>query len=996
MRLRTWLAALALSGSLAAAAHALDPARAPSQYVIAGWDARDLSNGSVHALLQARDGYLWIGTAGGLVRFDGVRFTFFSGDHGTPELDGAGVSSLSEGPDGALYLGTTTGGVVRYHGGAFARLNVPPASGAVHAVLPRPDGSLWILAHARQVYQLRGDKAHPRRYRFAGGELDHLDAPLAAAVDPSGSVWIGTNGAGLLHIQGDTAERLGFERETVQALHVDRRGDLWLGTPHGLVRRGAGPPQRITRRDGLSHDFVTAIREDRDGNLWVGTAGGGLNRLVRDGATWRIRPFGTREGLANDHVRCLLEDREGNLWIGTAGGLEMLSDGPFVTYGRLEGLPDPAVTAVAAARDGSTWIGTNSAGLVRLRDGRAERVALPEGVGRDAILALHEARDGGLWVVADNGRVFLVDGAGVHERTPQYEDGVFRKVRLVIDHASGPIFFIPGLGPVRPHGRRLAPLMKEAPREATSAYVHAAYIDSEGTMWVGTTYGLLKIREGRGQLLAVAEGLPHPRVRSIASDANGGLWLATLGGLVHYKEGVFRSLTREHGLPENYLRLVLDDGRGSLWVASMSRIFRLVRREVEEVLAGRAARVAPVVYDTWDGLRATEPGALGNSPGVLAGDGRIWFATAQGASVVDPARVMEEERAPRVIIERLLLDGRTTTEEDNPVGRGQVTIDYATLAFRAPAKVCFRYRLDGFDPDWIDSGSRRTAYYNNLPARGYRFLVMASNRHGLWNGEPAVLELRLRPPFHRTPLFFGLAAAFALALAVTVHRLRVRAMHTRLTGIIHERTRIARELHDTLAQGLAGIGIQLHTVKSLLPPRPDLDLAREQLAQAASMIRSSLTEVRRSIWVLRAQTARQARDLPASLEGSLAQLAAEAGLASTFEIVGEPRPLSPDLERHLLRIAHEAVSNAAHHAAATRIRVVLEFEEDHVRLRVRDDGRGFDAEAELRRSGVDRFGLLGMTERARTLGGVLAVTSRPGEGAAVECRLPYHQAEERV
>jgi signal transduction histidine kinase len=402
--------------------------------------------------------------------------------------------------------------------------------------------------------------------------------------------------------------------------------------------------------------------------------------------------------------------------------------------------------------------------------------------------------------------------------------------------------------------------------------------------------------------------------------------------------------------------------------------------------------VSPVTFDTWDGLRATEA-TLSNGPGFRAADGRLWFATARGAAVVDPARISVDDPAPHVIIEAMTVDGSRETSAVYRPGRGEVTIDYTALAFRSPRKLLFRHRLEGLDDRWVDASARRTAYYSNLPPGHYRFTVMASNRDGRWNGEPTALEFTIRPPFYKTTLFYLACAATILGLAAAAYRLRVRTMHARLTAIILERTRIARELHDTLAQGLAGVGIQLHTAMSILPAEPPLERVRRQLEQAHSMIRSSLTEVRRSIWVLRAQTARDAKDLVTSLEESLAHLTGDTGTTSTFEVRGEPRPLSPDLERNLLRIAHEAVSNAVRHAGAAHIAIVLDFDRQHVRLSVRDDGRGFDMDAALRKSHGEHFGLVGITERARSLGGEFSVVSRPGDGAEIECRLPYHHAE---
>jgi signal transduction histidine kinase/ligand-binding sensor domain-containing protein len=973
---RAFLAVL-FGSAFVVPANALDPQRAPSQYVVSRWGARDLPSSSIHALLQTRDRYLWLGTTAGLVRFDGARFVFF-GNGNSPALHEGGVHSLTEAPDGTLYIGTSAGAVVQYRQQVFTKLGVPDAAGAVHALRARDDGSLWVAAHGRPLYRWREGAA-------ANIGAVNINAPLALA-EAAGRMWVGTGLDGLIGLENEKSKRDTMAiGDVVQAVQAARDGSLWLGTPHGLVHVQDGRLTRYTTQDGLSHDFVSAIVEDRDGNLWVGTAGGGLSRLTAG----RFTPFTSRDGLSDDHIRALLEDHEGNLWVGTADGLDCLSDSRFVTYGQLEGLKDPAVTAIAGTRDGSVWIGMNSAGLARLRGGALEHFRLPAGVGSDAIVFMAEARSGGLWVLADNGRVFYIEDGQVSERTPEYPDST-RKARVVVEDEDGPIFLIPGVGPRRARGRRLEPLYDPQP---ALGYFHTAYKDPRGALWIGTSTGLVHAEKGGYTVLGQKDGLPHDRVRSMTAEPNGALWVATIGGLGYLKDGVCRKVTAADGLPESYLRLVLDDGRGALWLASLGYIFRLEKKDVFDFFAGKVARVSPVTFDTWDGLRATEGGALSNSPGFRAPDGRLWFATARGAAVVDPARVSVEDAAPRVVIEGVAVDGRREAASEYPPGRGEVTIDYTALAFRSPRKLLFRYRLEGFDEAWVDASPRRSAYYSNLPAGHYRFVVMASNRDGRWNGTPTTLEFAIRPPFYQRSVFHLACAALVVGLAALAYRLRVRAMHARLTAIILERTRIARELHDTLAQGLAGVGIQLHTAMSILPDNPPLERVRRQLEQAHSMIRSSLTEVRRSIWVLRAQTARDAKDLATSLAESLSHLTTDTGAQSTFEVKGEPRPLSPDLERNLLRIAHEAVTNAVRHAAADHIAIVLEFGPEHVRLRVHDDGRGFDAEAAMRRSRGEHFGLVGITERTRSLGGEISFTSRPGDGAEIDCRIPYHHAE---
>jgi signal transduction histidine kinase/ligand-binding sensor domain-containing protein len=965
--------AFALAVGAAGAVDALDSRRAPSQYVITKWGAESLPSSAIHALLQTRDGYLWLGTTTGLVRFDGARFVVY-GPHSSPSFADGGVSRLAQAQDGSLFVGMTSGTVLRLKDGVFNRPFVPSGTAYVTSLLPARDGSVWVGVHGQNVHRLVDGRT------TAFTRPPGLQAPFAMAEDGEGGVWIGTRERGLVRYDGREFARHPVTTDTVQALLFDRARALWIGTPHGLLRWQKGRVTRYTRRDGLCHDNVSAILEDRDGNLWIGTAGGGLSRLS-EGRWTRVT---VAEGLSDDDVRSLREDHEGNLWVGTADGLNRLSDGRFVTYGRLEGLADQAVSSVAPALDGSVWVGTATGTVARLRNGQVEPVRLPGGVGREGVLALHQARDGSLWIALDNARLLRWKDGAVTEHTPADS----QKVRAFSEDEEGPIFLVTGQGPSRIGGGRALPLYADIPR---GRYAHGAYRDRQGTLWVYDLAGLARLRDGRWRLLTTQDGLPHNRVRWVSGDEDGGLWAATIGGLAYVKDDAIRSVTVREGLPEDYLRLVLDDGRGHLWIAAMGHVFRLDKREVLEVMAGQRPQVSPIVFDTADGLRTTET-LLSNNPGFRAPDGRLWFATAKGVSVVDPARLSTDDPAPSVSLEAFNVDGQKAPAQAGealfPAGRGEVTIEYTALHLGASRKVRFRHRLEGLDGAWAEAGDRARVYYSNLPPGHYRFSVMASNRDGIWNGPAATLAFAIRPPFTRTPLFLALCAAAVMGLGLLAHRLRLGQIRSRFAAIIGERTRIARELHDTLAQGLAGVGLQIDTALSTLAEEPDL--AREQMRLARAMARSSLAEVRRSIWVLRAQAAKGADGLGVALSNSLRHLGADHGLAMTVAVTGEPRALPAELERNLLRIAHEAVTNAARHAGATHIEVALHVDDEAVHLSVRDDGRGFDPEGALLASGGEHFGLLGIQERARALGGELEVRSQPGAGAEVVCRLPQH------
>jgi signal transduction histidine kinase/ligand-binding sensor domain-containing protein len=966
-------AALALGAS--AQVHALDPQRANSQYVITRWGSGTLPSNSISALVQTRDRHLWLGTAAGLVRFDGSEFVVFSSAN-TPSFGDGGASRLAEAKDGTLLVGTTAGSVLVFAGGAFTPLDTRVGSAYVSSLLAARDGSLWIGMPGHDTARWKDGK------RETFPEMRGPQAPLAMAEDEQGGVWIGTRRRGLISYQGETVRHHDVTADVIQALRFDRTGALWIGTAHGLLRLHQGRTQRFTRRDGLSHDSITALLEDRDGNLWVGTGGGGLNRRTAG----RFSRLTTLEGLSDDDVRALLEDHEGNLWVATADGLNCLSEGRFTTYGRFEGLPEPAVASVAPASGGGTWLGLASGGVARLRGGVAEHFALPAGVGWETARALHETRDGSLWIAQDNGRLFRLRDGVVSEQTPQGGQKDWF-VRTIWEDEQGPVFLAGILGPARLRDRTLVP-WEPSPKPGWLRYPHAAYSDGKGTVWVCDLHGLARLRNGHWRLFTADDGLPRSRVRSASLEPDGSVWAATAGGLAYVTEEHIHAVTTQQGLPENYLRLVLDDGLGHLWVASMGHLFRLDKRELRDLFAGKVARVRPVLFDTSDGLRTTE-GLLSNSPGFRAADGRLWFATAKGAAVIDPARVSLGDPAPRVTIERLTVDGRIAQEGSlQPPGRGEVHLAYTAPSFRAPGKIRFRHRLHGLDPDWVDGAHGRNAYYSSLPPGRYRLSVMASNRDGIWNGEEATVAFTLRPPFHRTPLFYGAAAALLLGLAAVAHRLRLGQMRARFTAVVHERTRIARELHDTLAQGLAGAKLHIDSALSTLARRPEV--ARRSLECAQSITRSSLGEVRRSIWVLRAQAAKGEEDLRASLSESLAQLAADSGLEPSVTVEGQPSHVPVEVERNLLRVAHEAVTNAVRHSGGRMLAVELRFAPGAAHLRVRDDGRGFDPDSYLRAPRGEHFGLLGMRERVQGVGGALEIHSGQGQGTEIVCRLPYN------
>jgi signal transduction histidine kinase len=494
---------------------------------------------------------------------------------------------------------------------------------------------------------------------------------------------------------------------------------------------------------------------------------------------------------------------------------------------------------------------------------------------------------------------------------------------------------------------------------------------------------------GRFRAYTTRDGLSDDVVISLYGDASGHLWIGTNGGGLNlFEGGRFHVFTTRDGLPNDTVYRILGDGSGDLWMSCNKGIFRLAASELEAFAAGRVKTLSPVVYGTADGMQTRECSGGGHPSAWRGSDGRLWFSTIKGVAMIDPRGVARNERPPQVVIDQVLADGvpvaATTPKQELAPGTSRFDFHYAGLSFVAPEKVRYRYKLVGFDEDWVDGGDRRAAYYTNLGAGDYRFLVLACNNDGVWAASPASFEFTLRPHFYRTYWFYTLCALGLALVAWQLYALRVGQMRARFAAVLQERNRIARELHDNLAQEILGVSVQLEIVARLFKASPET--AKSHLDRARWLVRSSMAEARRYVWDLRSQSLED-RDLPAALSEMTRRLTAETDIHTQFEVGGTLRPLPQQVENNLLRIGQEAVNNAVRHSGAGNISVRLQFDATSVRLSVRDDGRGFDPEAGA--GGPNgHFGLVGMRERAREMGGEVRVAARPGGGCEVEVGVP--------
>lgn len=798
------VAAAALVALAPGPARALEPDKAIPQYVHQAWGAdQGLPQNSVFAVTQTRDGYLWVGTEEGLSRFDGVRFTSFDKDD-IPCLVDVWVSSLVEGPDGALWMGTWNGGITRLKDGRFDCFTTRQGlvSDEIVDIAPAP-GGVWLASADRGLSFFDPDSGRVTRVPL-GESADDPSGPKVAAIERGrdGSLWIATGG-GLHHLRPDgrvevLREADGLSSDSLTSVAEARDGTIWVGSAAGLDRVRDGRAEQYAPSGGPSPVEVTWILVDRSGTVWIGTADG----LRRVGDT--AGGLAAAGGVSSPVVRAVFEDREGNVWFGTdGGGLHRLSDGPFTAYTRAQGLPDERVWAVFADPAGDVWIGPQSGGISRLRGGVVAPLstlgARPEG----AVRAIYRASNGVMWFGARSGLVRLEGDRLVP--TPSAEPRCNSRVVAIAEDDRGALW-VGTKGAIgqdgllcRLDGARLVPY--GASQGGVDDQINVMRRTRDGRLLIGGGRGLYVVRGGRLERTYTArDGLASGVVSAIHEDRDGTLWIGSgTGGINRMRSGEIRQLRQSQGLFDERVHVILDDQRGNLWMSSNRGVFRVARREIDDVLAGKAERLTSVAYGRSDGMGSTECNGSSQYAGWRAPDGALWFATMKGAVVVRPDRLRTDAAAPPVLIEQLRAG-------DAPVALGRpislppatrtIELDYTATSLIASDRIRFRYMLEGFETEWVEAGGRRSAFYTNLPPGEYRFRVTAANRDGVWSRTGASIAFRVEPHLYQTRWFYLLCLAAAVALGWALHRLRVGRMRARekeLEARVEERTRQIEE-----------------------------------------------------------------------------------------------------------------------------------------------------------------------------------------------------------
>jgi signal transduction histidine kinase/ligand-binding sensor domain-containing protein len=986
----TNVAVVARSGLLIAAvlvsapAWALDPSKSLNECTVDVWRVREgLPSSWVRALAQGPDGYLWIAALGGVGRYDGSRI-----DRVTATETGSGrvvdPVDLLAAADGTLWVVPALGPPVCRRDGMFQDClpaGALPADVRVKAISQDREGTVWLVT-ADGFFRWRAGLLEP----LALGSAVAANRVSSVHRDSRGRLWVGAGTglyreqAGKLVLQQGPAGPL---NTPIASLFESPRGHLWIVSARELVRIDGEEVQLFGRGEGLPVARFTQVIEDRDGTVWIASHEG-LMRFRPDTLPPRQRfvTFTEADGLPDETLATVFEDREGSLWVGTrAGGLAQFTDRTVNTHAGPSTLRHRRVFSLCQGVDDVMWFGTHD-GVLRQRGTEERWFTKTDGLPSDRIFSVLPEADGSVWVGTEHGLVRIGD-AGV-ERVMDENLPIFALDR----DASGTLWvgsdarvFTLAAG-----ARHFDILLPEPGFEL--GHLRAIARDDGGTVWLAATSGLAKL-EGR-QLVRAAEadGIDLGPVRSIHRDRDGDLWLGTAGsGLVRRSRGHFTAIDQRSGLdvPETYQ--VITDDLGFLWIGTSRGILRFDRQQLRQSGGSGAPQVTAARFEISDERRDVSATGTRQPGAWKSRDGRIWFAAEQGVLTLDPAHLRLDPVPPPVVIESALVDGRPVVPGHPAIfgpGRGNLEFHFAAVTLIERHKVRHRYQLEGFDPGWIEAGTRQVAYYTNIAPGSYRFRVQASNADGAWNNQGDAVAFRLRPAFHQTGWFYALAALAVLALAWLLHRVRLLRLRREYLAVFAERGRVARELHDRLLQEMSATAMHLYAVRTQIPAAAQ-ELA-PKIEAIEKMVSGSVEETRRYVWDLR-----EASDGPADLGRALEALAQRSAggrpESCVVTVQGAPVRLSLDVHDQLLRIAHEALRNALKHAQASRIDVQLAYHNDGITLTIRDDGRGFRPE---RVDGRDQghFGLLGMRERAARIGAALELTSRSGEGTTVEVVLP--------
>jgi ligand-binding sensor domain-containing protein/signal transduction histidine kinase len=984
---------------------ALNPALDVSQYAHMWWKVRDgFVKGTVFSIAQTPDGYLWLGTEFGLVRFDGVRRVVWEPPPGQ-HLPSNSIFSLLAAHDGTLWIGTSKG-LVSLKDGKLTEYPELAGQNIRAQMLEDHDGTVWAGGLAfpppGKLCAIHNGSIH------CYGQDGSFDTGVRGLFeDHDGNLWVSLRD-GLCRWKPGAPKfyPVPGPGNGIQGLAESDNGALLFGPRNGISQLTGGKIEPYPLPKNVPQFKVTRMLRGRDGNLWIGTEDSGLVHVQKD----KTDIFAQADGLSGDLVQALFIDRESTIWVATDGGLDRFREYAVPTLSLSQGLSNASVLSVLADRDGSVWLSTRR-GLNRWHNGQ---ITVFPNKGASGLLngnyagSLFQDSRGRIWASTlqefgylENGRFIAVrnmPGGPVYSITQDASGNLW-----IANKNSGLIHLL------RDGRAQQIPWVELGHKD----YALSLAVDPlQRGLWIGFYGGgIVYFAEGKVRTTySAADGLGEGRVNDLRFDPDGTLWAATQGGLSRFKNGRVATLTTKNGLPCDSVHWVMEDNDHSFWLYTTCGLVRIARAELDAWAADgdkqtnvKQSNARPLVhatvFDNSDGVRTIDD-SFGYTPHVAKSlDGRIWFLPSDGASVVDPRHLPLNDRLPLVHIEQITADRKLYASDENsrvrlPPRVHDLEIDYTALSLVATEKVLFRYKLEGWDRDWQEVGNRRQALYSNLPPRDYQFRVAACNNTGMWNEAGASVNLTIEPAYYQTTWFVLSCVAVLLAGLWITYRLRLRQLawqfHLRMEERVNERTRIARELHDTLLQSFQAVLMKLSVFSYRLSDQPETNKELELIVEQA---RQAVTEGRDAVRGLRSSTVLTNEIVQAiqSLGEHLAsEMSYQDGSSPDFRVVveGASRELVPMIRDEVYRIAGEAVRNAHCHAQARRIEVSIQYGDRHFRLLVRDNGKGIDRKILDEGYREGHHGLQGMQERAKVVEGKLTLSSKPNSGTEVELYIP--------
>ncbi len=963
------------------------------------WQAeRGLPQNKVTALVQTRDGYLWVGTYSGLARFDGMRFTVFD-DKNTPALQGSRVTSLFEAGDGTLWIGLENGDVTTFKDGKFqsVELRTGGGGGKIFAITADAAGDVWLLLGSGLLTRVRDG-------------LELLPTPgtavniLSLARSTNGTIWVARDGL-LSALEQDQLHVFRNDRSNtityVQGICGSRDGGLWVANNGRIRKWKSGQRMQDFGAAPWALSALTCLVETKNGALFAGTSDSGFF-IVFPGTETEPLHFDRANGSEAEWITSLLEDQEGDLWVGTGGnGLISLRQNNIQTLAPADRWHGRAVLSVCPAPDGALWIGTEGAGLYRFQNGGWTNFGYTNGLENTYIWSIAVNAAGQLWAGTW--------GGGMFERTDdrfKYAsglEGLKMAVPALLLARDGGLWAGTEAGLLRYQNGKTNWFTSTGGKSLRD--VRALAEDGQGAVWFGMAgNGLGCLENGRIRIFSKTNGLPSNYIECLHFDEDGALWIGTFGGgLCRLKHGIFSVIDRAQGLPNSVIGDIEDDGNGFFWMSSHGGLIRASKTQLNACADGNIAEVRWLVYGVNDGLPTIECSEGLQPAGGQTPDGRLWFPTSKGLIVVNPREVRINHLVPPMALEEFLVDDDPVTNIASPLrippGRNRLEFHYTGLSLVAPEKVRFKYRVEGLEKEWVDAGAKRVANYNFLPPGNYTFHAIACNNDGIWNETGISLPFTLLPHFWQT-WWFHLLGGLMLVVAASglVWFDTRRRMHRRLEklerlqAIDRDRDRIAKDIHDDLGASLTRITMLSQSVLGE-PQLPGHVAARlERIHGTARELTRSMDEI---VWAVNPR-----HDTLDSLASYLSRFAYEflsaAGIRCRldFPLQLPVWPLAAELRHNLFLAFKETLHNVVSHAAATEVHVALQLEARKLVLTVADDGRGFDVDEPHAGapSKPDRLsqgdGLANIRRRLAEIHGDCEIQSQPGQGTTVKFIVP--------